>query len=570
MFSNNLIPQTDDRSTLDRSTYYVACEEDQSDCVENKCVIFAHERPLCTECKSGKIPIDGECVDANSVPGTTVCEQENVNGGGTRCKSCSSGNGSRNTSDGVGYFLFYGGCYNNDEWPGTDICKTVSNGVCTVCDTEYGAVFTNLDTTTDERCILCSDTLSGMEGCATCVSLPQNPAPDNAKGAANLQCTSCLDETKAPIDGVCATFGSNRCRNGYCTHCVVGYIYHRGGCYSNNKEGTKICAEVNQIEIGGYSACKQCTNTSEAPHNGNCRQVSILHSCRKDSSTGMCEACNQHFYGRPIFLYKGGCYVITDPLGDTICKKTFNGKCTICNGDQGYFMKDSTCTRCDEFVPGCAVCTPSPDASSAPVCASCRAGKYATVDGASCVDSCPSGSSGSCDKSNVCSCKCSTGTYLDAATNTCSACNSACADCIGPEPDKCTSCASGKYLKRDASGAIECIDSVDCGEGYYADSATNTCSSCGIDKCQTCASDSGVVKCMKCLSGYLSIDSLSCQSQCDGPNQQGHANGKSVCECIAGAYLEGCVQCDSARLEWVQGLITAQVLLGKVHQDEWS
>eukprot|EP00701_Giardia_intestinalis_P000490 XP_001704314.1 Hypothetical protein GL50803_123336 [Giardia lamblia ATCC 50803] len=74
---------------------------------------------------------------------------------------------------------------------------------------------------------------------------------------------------------------------------------------------------------------------------------------------------------------------------------------------------------------------------------------------------------------------------------------------------------------------------------------------------------------MKCLSGYLSIDSLSCQSQCDGPNQQGHANGKSVCECIAGAYLEGCVQCDSARLEWVQGLITAQVLLGKVHQDEW-
>lgn len=94
----------------------------------------------------------------------------------------------------------------------------------------------------------------------------------------------------------------------------------------------------------------------------------------------MCAACNQHFYGRPVFLYKGGCYVITDPLGDTICKKTFNGKCTICNGDQGYFMKDSTCTRCDEFVPGCAVCTPSPDASSAPVCASCKAGKYATAD----------------------------------------------------------------------------------------------------------------------------------------------------------------------------------------------
>ncbi|ESU34820.1 Molecular chaperone, DnaJ family protein [Giardia duodenalis] len=63
----SLAAQTDDRSTPDRGTRYGVCEENQSDCVENKCVIFAHERPLCTECKSGKIPIDGECVDANSV-----------------------------------------------------------------------------------------------------------------------------------------------------------------------------------------------------------------------------------------------------------------------------------------------------------------------------------------------------------------------------------------------------------------------------------------------------------------------------------------------------------------------
>ncbi|ESU34931.1 Molecular chaperone, DnaJ family protein, partial [Giardia duodenalis] len=165
---------------------------------------------------------------------------------------------------------------------------------------------------------------------------------------------------------------------------------------------------------------------------------------------------------------------------------------------------------------------------------------------ASCVDSCPSGGSGSCDKNNVCSCKCSTGTHLDAATNTCSACNSA---FTGPEPDKCTSCASGKYLKRDASGATEYVNSIDCGEGYYADSAANTCPLCGIDKCQTCVSDSGVVRCMKCLSGYLSIDSLSCQSQCDKPNQQADASDEPVCECIAGAYLEGSVQCDSACLE---------------------
>ncbi|EFO61865.1 Proprotein convertase subtilisin/kexin type 5 precursor [Giardia lamblia P15] len=551
MLSNSLAAYIDGKPTPNKNTYYVACEEDQPDCVENKCVIFAHERPLCTECKSGKVPIDGECVDASSTSGAAVCEQESVNGGGTRCKSCTGGKGSSNTDNGIGHFLFYGGCYNNDEWPGTDICKTVSNGVCTVCDDEYGAVFTNPNTTANERCILCSDTLSGMEGCATCVSLPQNPTPETAGSAVNLQCTSCLDETKAPIDGVCADFGSNKCKNGYCTHCTVGYIHHRGGCYSNSKEGTKICAEANQIEIGGCSACKQCTNTSEAPHNGKCRQLSILNSCQKDSSAGMCTACNQRFYGRPVFLYKGGCYVTTDLLGGTICKKTFNGKCTICNEDQGYFMKDSTCTRCDEFVPGCAMCTSGSDASSAPVCTSCKAGKYATLDGTSCVDSCPPGTSGSCDENNICSCKCSTGTYLDVATNTCSTCNSACTACTGPGTDKCTSCALGKYLKRDTSGATECVDSADCGEGYYADDVTRSCSSCDIDKCQTCAPDGGVLKCVKCSSGYLSIDSRSCLSQCDEPNQQADASGKPVCECIAGAYLEGsgCVQCNSACLE---------------------
>lgn len=63
MFTNNLIAQTDDRSTPDRSIHYGVCEENQSDCVENKCAMLAHERPLCTECKSGKVPIDGERVE---------------------------------------------------------------------------------------------------------------------------------------------------------------------------------------------------------------------------------------------------------------------------------------------------------------------------------------------------------------------------------------------------------------------------------------------------------------------------------------------------------------------------
>ncbi|ESU34823.1 Molecular chaperone, DnaJ family protein, partial [Giardia duodenalis] len=167
---------------------------------------------------------------------------------------------------------------------------------------------------------------------------------------------------------------------------------------------------------------------------------------------------------------------------------------------------------------------------------------------ASCVDSCPSGGSGSCDKNNVCSCKCSTGTHLDAATNTHSTCNSA---FTGPEPDKCTSCVSGKYLKRDASGTTECVGSADCGEGYYADSAANTCSSCGIDKCQTCVSDSGVVKCMKCLSGYLSIDSLSV-----GPSAISRINRQMpVTNLFANA---------------LQGLIWRAVAVSSATQHAWS
>ncbi|KAE8304458.1 High cysteine membrane protein Group 1 [Giardia duodenalis] len=534
-----LAAQPGDGSTPYKNDYYVACTGYKPNCVQDKCVRFGRGVTLCTECTSGKVPINGGCVgkdDADSSIDIAICAQEDGGNGGQRCTSCTGGKGSRSDDPNAEttYFLFYGGCYSKDEWPGSHICKTVSSGMCSVCETDYENVFTNSDTNAEEKCILCGDTVGfngkvGMDGCSTCVSLSEDPAPNNAASTASIQCTSCSADDKAPINGQCTDVGSNECKNGYCTHCAVGYVYHKGGCYNKESGGNNICAEENQINIAGYSACKQCANTSEAPHNGNCGPTTARGSCNKDVSSGKCTACNKNFPGLTIFLYEGGCYSTRDPLGSSICVEAFNGRCTTCNEAQGYYKKDPGCSSCDASISNCAMCVPGSDASSTPICIGCKDSKYAAVGGASCVDSCPADNPGSCDENGICRCSCGSGTYLDTGTSRCEPCDPACADCTGSGPDRCISCASGKYIKYNDLGTTECVDSAGCGEGYYGDDTNYACTPCGIEGCQTCTFSNSRVMCTKCSQGFVSVDSSSCVSQCNGPNQQPDGSGRCVC-----------------------------------------
>ncbi|EFO62282.1 High cysteine membrane protein Group 1 [Giardia lamblia P15] len=528
----------DDSSIPYMNNYYVACGPTHTDCVKNKCVMFDRGTTLCTECKSGKVPINGVCVETgnDSSVDTSICVTTTNNSGTTgRCVSCTDGKKTINDDPDAEttYFLFYGGCYSKDEWPGSRICMYATKGDCQYCDVEYGAVFTNSQTDAEEKCILCGDTVGfngkvGMDGCSTCASLSKDPAPNNAASTASIQCTSCLDDSKAPIDGVCAAFGSNKCENGYCTHCSTNYIYHKGGCYNKTEKGNTICDPANQFEIIGYSACKKCANSSEVPHNGNCKPLGRWNSCKKDASEGKCTACNRSSPGRNIFFYEGGCYNINDPLGNTICIEAFNGKCTTCREENGYFKRNGTCNSCNASITDCASCLTKYNDPNTIMCIGCKNNKYAAVGGASCLSTCPAENPGSCDESNICRCNCGSGTYLSTTTNSCIACDSACADCTGSGANSCISCASGKYMKYGTSDKI-CVDLSECGDGYYVDTDSRSCFQCGIEKCQTCAFNNNRVMCTKCSQGLISVNSSLCVSQCTGPNQQVDAGVRCIC-----------------------------------------
>lgn len=98
-----------DGSTPYKNSYYVPCTEDQSDCVKDRCVAFGRGATLCTECQSGKVPINGRCVgpdDPDSLLDSSVCTSENGSSGGQRCKACRDQN--EDASEDTDIFLFYG------------------------------------------------------------------------------------------------------------------------------------------------------------------------------------------------------------------------------------------------------------------------------------------------------------------------------------------------------------------------------------------------------------------------------------------------------------------------------
>lgn len=113
-----LAAQPGDGSTPYKNDYYVACTGYKPNCVQDKCVMFGPRTTLCTECLSGKVPINGACVGKDDSPADpsidpTVCVTESITGSDAsqRCTSCTGGT-KASEAGGSTYFLFYGGCYN--------------------------------------------------------------------------------------------------------------------------------------------------------------------------------------------------------------------------------------------------------------------------------------------------------------------------------------------------------------------------------------------------------------------------------------------------------------------------
>ena len=281
------------------------------------------------------------------------------------------------------------------------------------------------------------------------------------------------------------------------------------------------CAKGKCISIGENRVCTQCgKTTTEAPKNGVCTDLTSDTAICATKDSGKCTKC-----AGDSFMYKGGCYEQSDPLGTTICEATnSNGVCTVAK--PGYFVPPSdidashdsvvSCgdttgvtfsnggnTKTYKGVDGCETCTApktinggSGAQTAAATCTKCGSSKI--VKTAAGVTSC------------VTEAQC-TGTerffVKEGNPKTCVACNENCKMCSGGnEADKCTSCKTDTlYLKKtDGLQTGTCVDANGCttDNTYYADDTVDPtngklcrkCTEGGVTVCTTCEKiESGVV-----------------------------------------------------------------------------
>ncbi|EFO62062.1 VSP [Giardia lamblia P15] len=183
----------------------------------------------CSFCgESSKFPIDGVCVNTGSENGNT-CK----NGVCTQCTT--------------GYFLYMGGCYSVSTAPGSHMCKTAGEGICTA-PSEGSRYFVVPGATNQDQSVLaCGNPVGtvtgnkaqstkayvGVDGCSQCTP-PTDPA---ANGMMVATCTACEAPKKPTGNGVgCAACSDANCRHckadEKCGTCNEGFSLEGGKCVS--------------------------------------------------------------------------------------------------------------------------------------------------------------------------------------------------------------------------------------------------------------------------------------------------------------------------------------------------
>ncbi|TNJ28031.1 pVSP [Giardia muris] len=168
---------------------------------------------VCSECKPGFVPINGECLlvaSTNVTRATQICQKEDgsaLDASSTRCGKCQDVTGSTTTN----FFLLNGGCYNASTEVGKSACTTASGGVCTAVKADSGLYLNGTVLT------------SCAPGCATCTS--------------GTDCTKCLSvgyynstTVTSPSDCTACPSGCTSCPNGTCNLCWDGSAPTKDAC----------------------------------------------------------------------------------------------------------------------------------------------------------------------------------------------------------------------------------------------------------------------------------------------------------------------------------------------------
>ena len=400
------------------------CTTQTQTCEAEKCEMVG-ETEICTRCQTGKVPIDGKCVDA-----TANANCKNASGDGDANQVCGK-------CIGANFFMYKGGCYGKTGTPGSTICKTGGStaGVCDTCEVGY---FKSTAAAADKQsCIACNepntiDTFKGVSNCKVC------DAPTKA-GAAT--CTTCED----------GYFGEA------CTKCHESCRT----CEAAEENKCKSCTDGYFLGAtnGAAGKCLKCNSKTEEGWHGvdNCAKCT---SSNTQNTPATCTECVADFYLKPAAGATPSSCVAETGCGEGFFPTTVDGvkKCIGCSDNaNGGIDKCAKCT----------LKTPAPEAGVKVICSECDSQKKLSPLKDACMDSCPAGTY---DKQNVCT-----------------PCHSSCASCTDATSTTCTACYPGFVLSA-ASGASAGTCIQECTGKYAENCADGQCTAVvgGSKYCSRC------------------------------------------------------------------------------------
>eukprot|EP00701_Giardia_intestinalis_P003837 XP_001707661.1 VSP [Giardia lamblia ATCC 50803] len=470
----------------------------------------------CSYCgETNKIPIDGKCVDSGSINGNT-CNSHT-------CTSCAAN-----------YFLYMGGCYKATEVPGSLMCKTADNGVCTAANANNKYFVVPGATNQNQSVLACGNPLGtlvgtqgtakayvGVDGCSQCTA----PAAPSDGGMTAAICTSCDNSKKPNRDGSgCVLCPVSDCKScvvdNICEECVDG-LYFKAG-----ETPSCVSAEACTNEEGFFidATEKKCTACAD----DNCAVCAAKEQQK-------CSRCKTS--GTKKYLMKDG--------------ESTTGTCVDTAGCPATHYVDEEAKECNTCVSGGTVdCTTCEKGANGVVCKTCTTDTK-TIFGLnrkSCVASCPANSTPKATGQGSQMCECNEGLQPNTESTECqpiSNCNTEhCLECTGEGADKevCTKCLSEYYL----TPTSQCVSDCTTLKGYYGNDTDRKCKKCN-DACVECKGE-GADKCTACPAGrmlqYTDADTPAnggtCMNQCSvSPANDGCA------EC--GAQIGGTAYCSKCK-----------------------
>ncbi|ELP86082.1 protein serine/threonine kinase, putative [Entamoeba invadens IP1] len=389
--------------------------------------------------------------------------------------------------------LFPKECPTGGVNPLTKKCETCKKASCDKCDGVDGNCF---------RCIGGTILIDGK-----CVR------DTNCLYAEHRFCVKCKEGYKR-VGALCVRLTDQRCQIGVESKCVLcdttrNYLNVNGVCvdppenYIGINQGTIVSC------IKGYyvfdSKCLGCSSSlanSELCEDNKITKCLVNYEVSNNGSSCLPTTCS----------------VTTNTL------KESNGQCV------------SPITKCLQIVNS--------------KCVECEFGVNLVYDTNQCGTSLPIG----CEEVHSVGCRrCTSGYFLESASQTCSKCSSECKDCFGSST-KCTSCEEGEYLTNSTCQSNELLRekcstvSVSgslcyvCKPGYFR--VGLDCQSCKPE-CKTCLTSN---KCLECNSVYFKSSDGECllRSSIIGCSTEITSIGCSKCSEGYYQYKENmCASCDS-------------------------